>query len=294
MPLHEVVYAAIAVWLFALGASIGSFLNVVVYRVPEGMSLIRPGSHCPACKTPIRWFDNLPILGWIALRGRCRDCGAWISPQYPIVEALTATMFLGLGLVECLAGGSNLPPRAIRLPDAVVFVAAQPAELAAVYVFHLLLLCTLLAAALIGRGGSRPGPRLFLPALAIGVLAPIAFPSLRPVAAVPGLGGWMAGSIDGAAGLATGTVLGLIASRLAPGQQAWGILLGSACVGLFLGWQAAVAVVGLTIGVCLVRLACGRFLPLRLSDLAMAWLTAAALAWILAWSSLVKGLPFPG
>lgn len=77
-----------------LGGTIGSFLNVVVYRWPRGKSLVHPGSRCPQCDHPIRWYDNLPVVGWIRLRGRCRDCKAAISVRYPAVEAVTALLFL--------------------------------------------------------------------------------------------------------------------------------------------------------------------------------------------------------
>ena len=69
----------IVLWLCLVGGAVGSFLNVVVYRLPLGISLIRPPSHCPACKQPIRWFDNVPVFGWIMLRGRCRNCRSSIS-----------------------------------------------------------------------------------------------------------------------------------------------------------------------------------------------------------------------
>ena len=84
--------------VFALGACVGSFLNVCVYRMPRDMSIARPPSHCPACNASIRWHDNVPIVGWIALRGRCRDCRARISPRYMLVEALTGALFLGAWL----------------------------------------------------------------------------------------------------------------------------------------------------------------------------------------------------
>jgi len=74
------------------GAVIGSFLNVVVHRVPRGESLVSPGSHCPECGAPVRPYDNVPIVSWLVLLGRCRDCGARIPVRYPLVELLTLTV----------------------------------------------------------------------------------------------------------------------------------------------------------------------------------------------------------
>src|ERR1700722_20068212 len=81
-------------FLFALGACVGSFLNVVVYRLPLGLSLISPPSRCPKCETPLAWYDNLPVVGWIFVRGKCRYCGVRISGRYPIVEAITGLLFV--------------------------------------------------------------------------------------------------------------------------------------------------------------------------------------------------------
>jgi leader peptidase (prepilin peptidase)/N-methyltransferase len=78
----------------ALGLTIGSFLNVVIYRVPHGESLVAPSSRCPHCHTPIRNRHNVPVLGWLVLRGRCADCRAPISPRYPLVEFLTCLAFV--------------------------------------------------------------------------------------------------------------------------------------------------------------------------------------------------------
>jgi leader peptidase (prepilin peptidase)/N-methyltransferase len=75
-----------------MGAVFGSFLNVVAYRLPRGESLSRPRSRCPRCETPIRPYDNVPVLSWIALRGRCRSCGERIPARYPLVEAGTAAL----------------------------------------------------------------------------------------------------------------------------------------------------------------------------------------------------------
>ena len=81
------------VWAAVFGAMIGSFLNVCIYRVPRKMSVARPPSSCPACGRRLAWFENLPIVGYLALRGRCRTCHAEIRPRYVIIEALTASMF---------------------------------------------------------------------------------------------------------------------------------------------------------------------------------------------------------
>jgi leader peptidase (prepilin peptidase) / N-methyltransferase len=78
-----------------LGLAVGSFLNVVIYRVPRGESVVSPRSACPSCGTPIRERDNIPVVSWLLLRGRCRDCGAPISPRYPLVELACAGLFAG-------------------------------------------------------------------------------------------------------------------------------------------------------------------------------------------------------
>lgn len=80
--------------IFVFGAAFGSFLNVVVYRLPRGMSLSRPSSHCPRCKHAIRWWHNLPIFGWLILRGKCYDCQLPIPLRYPAVELGTAIIWM--------------------------------------------------------------------------------------------------------------------------------------------------------------------------------------------------------
>jgi len=80
--------------IIALGLVFGSFLNVCIYRLPRHLSVVRPGSACPECQHAIRFYDNVPILSWLLLRGRCRDCKALISPRYLVVELLTGALFL--------------------------------------------------------------------------------------------------------------------------------------------------------------------------------------------------------
>ncbi len=86
----SVVFAAVT------GAIVGSFLNVVAYRLPRRESLIAPGSHCVSCGTPVRPADNIPVFGWLLLRGRCRSCHEPISARYPVVEALSAALAVGV------------------------------------------------------------------------------------------------------------------------------------------------------------------------------------------------------
>ena len=88
----------LAIWLFAVGSCVGSFVNVVALRLPAGIGIARSSSRCPVCLHPIRWYDNVPLISWLMLRGRCRDCGTWISIRYPLVELLVGLLFLALAL----------------------------------------------------------------------------------------------------------------------------------------------------------------------------------------------------
>ncbi|MEI7837013.1 MAG: prepilin peptidase [Planctomycetota bacterium] len=89
-------HLAWAIFLFTFGACIGSFLNVVIYRVPRNESVVFPPSHCPGCGKGIRWYDNIPIFSWLALKGRCRFCHSDISPRYLVIEAATGGLFVAL------------------------------------------------------------------------------------------------------------------------------------------------------------------------------------------------------
>ena len=98
-----------------LGAVVGSFLNVVAYRMPRRESLLRPGSRCTSCGTPVKPYDNIPILSWLMLRGHCRTCSAPISPRYPLIEALTAALCIGAVLAHHSAAGIALSVTMILL-----------------------------------------------------------------------------------------------------------------------------------------------------------------------------------
>lgn len=92
----EIFQGVLEVFIFVLGACLGSFFNVVIYRLPAGKSIVHPGSKCPECATPIAFYDNIPLVSYLLLRGRCRICHTRISFRYPLVEALTGTMGLAL------------------------------------------------------------------------------------------------------------------------------------------------------------------------------------------------------
>jgi leader peptidase (prepilin peptidase)/N-methyltransferase len=97
----EIALAALAL---VVGLAVGSFLNVVAYRLPLGRSLSRPGSACPSCSTPIAWYDNVPLVSYLVLRGRCRHCGARIGARYAAVELATGLLFAGCVLEFGLSG----------------------------------------------------------------------------------------------------------------------------------------------------------------------------------------------
>lgn len=300
MPPAAAVYASLplgitkailAFWLFSLGGVIGSFLNVVIYRLPAGLSLVWPGSHCPVCKHPIRWYDNVPILGWLWLRGRCRDCKTAISPRYPVVEAITASIFLLVGLVEGLSGGANLPIRPEPVAGGLLLLPPTVFQLAGIVAFHLLAMSTLLAAAGIEYDGHPRPPRLWLPALVVGVLAPIAWPWLHPVAAWPGLAGPLGSVADSAAGLGLSVVLAAAAWPIVGRRQGLGFLPAAACVGLFLGWQAALFVVPAAVAIHAVVSLPGRLGRWPSVDVPTMWLATTTLAWIVAWKPLIDTFP---
>jgi leader peptidase (prepilin peptidase)/N-methyltransferase len=292
----------LAAWMFALGAAIGSFMNVVVYRLPAGLSLVRPGSHCPKCKTPLAARDNVPIFGWLWLRGRCRYCGEKISPRYPAVELLVACVFLLLACVGPLSGGANLPAGNWRAAgDALAHW-----MLWGLFAYHAFLMCGLVCAALMELDGHAIGPRLSLPMLFVGWAAPLFWPELRPVpsgllssdrlAEFP----WAAGLVDGLAGLVAGILAalatwparrgGLEHRTRPPVDSPLNVGMAMAWTGLFLGWQA-VGLISLAMAAAkLVSSLVGRRWRAVARRGWLGCLAPCVLAWIIAWRPIASCL----
>jgi len=201
------------------GLVIGSFLNVVVYRVPQGLSLVRPASFCPNCGTPVRSTDNVPVLGWLVLRGRCRSCRSPISPRYPLVEALTGGLFALIGAVV----GPHLSVPAL-CATAATFVAVVAIDL--------------------DRQPSPPAVSLVggSTALALFVVPPAHSGGWEPLATA---------AVGGAAALAT-AVAAWVVHRSAPPERrrrAVGALCTLVPAGVLIGWVGAGSTVAAAVAV---------------------------------------------
>jgi leader peptidase (prepilin peptidase)/N-methyltransferase len=292
VELPELFVALVFLWLLIIGGSVGSFLNVVVYRLPRGLSLVYPRSHCPTCGTPILARDNLPIVGWLKLRGRCRACRGWISPRYPLVELTTALVFLGLALVEPLSDGANLP---LSLTPQE----ARNYPLWATAFYHFALFCCLLASALIAYDGESAPRRFWEIAWLIGLAAAVVWPEVRPIGLARLGESWdpmLASILTAVSGSLLGAGLGVASwpasSWRAPGRS--GHLAGfaaGAVVGVFLGWQAAAGVHFLAAVSWSTRQLVRVVLRLRFDVPWLVDLTCVTLAWIFAWGPIVAVRP---
>jgi len=241
-------HAACAAWFFALGSVVGSFLNVCIYRIPWQKSVVWPDSRCPRCLNAIAARDNVPILGWIALRGECRRCKLPISARYPLVEALVGLLFLAVYCVDVWDSSTPLSGEvyarlAYHLALVALLVAAtfgpaligSAAGMAAGAV--MLALYRLVFGPPTPRGPDEPPPEGFGPVAIGGAVGWQAVVLTRPE-------GWgsvvigVQGMIVGAALIYLVSVLGrLVFRREAMG---FGDVTLLAMIGAFLGWQAAV------------------------------------------------------
>ena len=239
-------------FFFIVGSCVGSFLNVVIYRVPLGISVLVKPSHCPGCSEKIHGKDNLPIVGWLKLKGACRNCETTISSRYPTVELVVGLTFLVLYFVELISGGTNLPGRMPNGYAGVLWILFYTKwDLVGLYLLHCLLMCTVFAWAMIRRDGNRvPVGSILLMAAMIAV--PICMShDLQPLAGLAKSNRDYSASHDmkmmgitTGLGLGAGLLIGGVAyflnlkgPRLLPADLASWLL-----VGLTLGWQAVVGV----------------------------------------------------
>ncbi|MFO0897146.1 MAG: prepilin peptidase [Pirellulales bacterium] len=300
----QVLATATHLYFFAVGATIGSFLNVVVYRMPRGLGVVYPASRCPKCLTPIRMRDNIPIFSWLRLRGRCRACGEPISSRYLLVELGVGLMFWGLLMTEVVPGGANLPLRTPTFHRGVIWtVWSLPWDLLGIYVYHCWLLCVLVCLGLI-RYDRQPAPsKLLTIGLFVGLVPPLVWPHLRPVPwSLLAEGSWRgpwAALIDGVAGVAAGVLVGgaLAAGLREPrtrGDELRATCGAAALVGAYLGWQATVSTGLLAALLCLVAAILTRGLPAFARIPLCGFVGLAVFVQISAWRSLAFWPWWPG
>jgi leader peptidase (prepilin peptidase)/N-methyltransferase len=213
--------------VLALGGNIGSFLNVLVYRLPRGLDVVSSRSRCPDCGAAIAGRDNVPIFGWLFLGGRCRACGIEISSEYPRVEAASAGIFLLMYFAELLTGGLNIPFRQPNLYAGVLWTVMYPKfDLIGIWLLHVLLLTTLLVYSRLQYSGHTVSIRATAILSALVLLGSWLCPNLQPVSvtAVPGIAGRAVLGVAGSdlSGLLSAAV-GLCAG-VGAGWAVWGYL----------------------------------------------------------------------
>jgi leader peptidase (prepilin peptidase)/N-methyltransferase len=201
------VGALLAVYFFVAALCVGSFLNVVIARLPHGRSVVHPGSACPRCRAPIRWYDNIPLVSWLLLRGKCRSCGLPISARYPVVELLTAVVVL-----------------AIVHRFGVTWTAAGYSAFA----------CGLIALTFIDLDTWLLPPEITWPLLAVGLASPIWNRELGPLDSL----------IGAASGSAVFAAIALFGEKVLRREtMGWGDVWLVGGIGAWVGWQQLIPVV---------------------------------------------------
>jgi prepilin signal peptidase PulO-like enzyme (type II secretory pathway) len=245
--------AFVAVWFFSLGASVGSFLNVVVYRWPRNRSVVLRSSHCPRCDSRIRAIDNIPIIGWFRLRAACRNCRLPIASRYPAIELSVGAMFVLFYFVELISGGLNLPVRMPNLYQGMLWTVFYPKwDLISIYAFHMYMLCLVLVWFLMQYDGQRfPIGRLGLCLASMLVLSLILI-DVHPQSSQ--LGAWFSQPLPIWLDHGLLSTLGLVCGAVVGGgivrwllRQRTGVqdFAGLMFVGAGLGWRASIWIGGL-------------------------------------------------
>ncbi|HMO13202.1 MAG TPA: prepilin peptidase [Pirellulaceae bacterium] len=239
----------LGVWAFVVGATVGSFLNVLIYRWPRGESVVLKPSHCPRCGAGIRLRDNVPILGWCRLKGLCRNCGLPISARYPSIELLTGSVFLGLYCVELISGGWNIPVRSINAYKGAVYTVLYPRwDLISYWLFHSLLFCVLITWCMTTLDRQKFATwRILILLLFVLIILGI-LPFLIPVA--PGRWlqhsaencTWSSAILTAAIGGMVGAGIGYLLALMTRAGASTSVLTGFLVFGMAMGWQAVLVV----------------------------------------------------
>ncbi len=214
----------IQLWVFGLGLVFGSFLNVCIHRIPEGISIVWPGSKCVYCSKRIVWYDNIPVLSYLFLRGKCRHCQHKISAQYPIVEFLTGIVFLLLFRSVLIASGDSV----------------------CTYVFFIIFCCLLIVGTFVDLRLHIIPNEITYTGLILAPIASVLCPGLHNLNSVPGANQWLASLQASMIGIfVSGGLIFLcgILGKLVFRKDAMGFgdvkLMG--VIGGFLGWKLGVA-----------------------------------------------------
>lgn len=251
--------ALTAFWFSCIGASLGSFLNVVVYRLPRRISLVSKGSACPNCQQPIEMRDNIPILGWAKLRGRCRNCQWPIPIRYPLVELAVAAQFVVLFFVELISGGANLPGRETEFYAGVLWTVwyLKYPDLMQIYLFHCLLLYLSIAFFLIAADRRLPPLGLVVFSVLAGFVWLAIEPRLLPVLGLPrwdGAEAWSyrllalrCGLMGMIVGAGTGMIMGLAHADNEDTSVQSALCVIFAICGLYLGPSATLSVAAINL-----------------------------------------------
>ncbi len=228
MPGESYLNTLLLVYAFVWGAIWGSFLNVVIWRLPRRQNLSRPPSHCPSCETPIAWYDNVPLVSWLVLRGRCRACRTSISVRYPLVELLVAVLSTLLWWHVSRLAPASAPLQVMAVP----------------FLLHFVFMLLLVSIAFIDLDLTIIPHRLTFPAMAWGVIGALLLPKAE---------GWQhyfpaVDIVDSVLGLALGAgiiALIIVSYRAIRGHDGmgWGDATLLAAIGANLGMASLLFVI---------------------------------------------------
>ncbi|MEM6691725.1 MAG: prepilin peptidase [Planctomycetota bacterium] len=231
-----------------LGACVGSFLNVVAASAPRGRSVLTRSSSCPECGKPIRRSDNLPIIGFISLGGKCRACGVPIASRYLVVECIAAGIFAYLFLIQLVSGAANVPGFWLYAHTGIIWMIFYTKwKVVGIYFFHAIMFSWLLVFALIENDDLKVPRTMSFPiilvfaslAVLLPILQPVPYDGMPPINLTGEAASWISRLITCGVGAVTGGIVALIVTK-----RNFGAPLAAALIllGVTLGWQATLTI----------------------------------------------------